>query len=293
MAMRTTRLAARNDPSRPQPEEQNRENQHREVSVGGIGDRRDYAVEAADYGCARQETRHTAESADDEDKESAKHIVEPHEGLHRHQRRNHDTAEAGKAGTHDKGAGRKPPHRNSLRLRKLRIAYHRADTAAGAAAPVPDDERGYDHERDRYQQQPIDRIFGTEKLDGTRKWNVEAAKSEAEHRLRHLSQQQAKSPGRYQRVERAPVERSDHDPFDRGAKKSAHNERQRQSRQIGPAPGLRDVGAIGADHDELAVRDVEHTEQPEDHGKAKHQNGKSADGVDDVDRLGDDQRIHP
>ena len=55
---------------------------------------------------------------------------------------------------------------------------------------------------------------------------------------------------------------------------------------------LRNVGAISADHDELAMRDVEHAEQAEDHGKAKSEDRKRGDGVEDVDRLGDDQRIH-
>jgi hypothetical protein len=215
-----------------------------------------------------------------------------HERLHRHERRNHDAAEPGKAGAGDESPGRKPAHGNTLRLCELGIAHHRADAAAGAALPVPDYERCDDRERNGDQQQTIDRIFGAEELDRSGQRNVHAVIAEPENRFGDLAQQQAQAPGRHQRVERAAVERTDHDPLDRETEDRAHRQRQGQRGKIGPAAGLRHVGAIGADHDEFAMRDIEHAEQAEDHSEPECQNRQPGDAVENVDRLSDDQRIH-
>ena len=158
--------------------------------------------------------------------------------------------------------------------------------------PYQSDERRDDRERNGDQQQTIDRIFGAEQLDRAGQRNVHALIAEPENRFGDLAQQQAQAPGRHQRVERPAVERTDHDPLDRKTEDRAHRQRQRQRGEIGPAAGLRHVGAIGADHDEFAMRDIEHAEQAEDHSKPERENRKRGDAVENVDRLGDDQRIH-
>ena len=72
----------------------------------------------------------------------------------------------------------------------------------------------------------------------------------------------------------------------------ADRKRQRHGGEIGQAARLRHVGAISADHDKFAVRDIEHAQQTENHGKPEREHRKRGDAVEYVDRLRDDQRIH-
>src|SRR5215472_4880246 len=285
-------LAVRNDSSRPEPKKQDRQHQHGKIAISCGGGRRNHTVKPADDRRSGDEAQHAAETAHDENEEGAQNVVESHEWLHWRERRDHDPAETCKAGADNESTGCQLANRNALSLRELGVADHRADPAASAATAVPDHQPGDDRQRDGYQHQSIDRVFGAEKVHRAGKRDGNAAKAEAEYALRDLAQQQAKAPGGHQRVERPAVERPDHDPLDRPADDAANRERQRQSDEVWPLPGLDEIGAIGAYHDEFPVRDVEYAQQTENDGETEGENGKRADSIEDVDRLRDDQRIH-
>jgi hypothetical protein len=129
-------------------------------------------------------------------------------------------------------------------------------------------------------------------MHGAGQRNVHRTIAQAEDRFRDLAQQQTQAPGGNQRIEGPAVERPDHDPFDHEAKDRTGHDRERDGRQVRKAAGLRHVRAISADHDEFAVRDIEHAKQAENHRKPERKHCQRGDAVKNVDRLGDDQRVH-
>ena len=155
---------------------------------------------------------------------------------------------------------------------------------------VPEHEAAEDDDADADQHQAIARIGRAEDVDGAADRLVQALVAEAEDRLGALAQQQAQAPGHDQRVERPLVERPHQPALDRVAEHAADDERERHRREVRPAVLLRDVGAVGADHHQLAVREVEDAEQAEHDRQAERQDRQRGDPEQRVQRLGDEDR---
>jgi hypothetical protein len=98
----------------------------------------------------------------------------------------------------------------------------------------------------------------------------------AEGRAERLLHDQAQSPGREQRVERTRIEVADQQPFDQQAErarcKEGHDHRNEEIAAIQTGKSRFDemraqVGHVGAEDHELAMRHVDHAHLAKDDGK--------------------------
>ena len=126
----------------------------------------------------------------------------------------------------------------------------------------------------------------------------------AEDRAHQLLQHQADAPGGQQGFERAAVQEADHPALQDRAHQRRCAEAHRNGRHQVPAeqrgrqPGLKDalhdVGGVGADHHQLAVRHVDHAHQSVGDGQAQRgqkQHRAQADAAEDgVEAVAPDQR---
>ena len=116
----------------------------------------------------------------------------------------------------------------------------------------------------------------------------------AEQAAHALHQHQADAPGRQQRFQGPAVEPADHGAFQRHAHQRRDQEGQRQRRRhvpIQPArqPGaeqrLHHIGNVGADHQQLAMRHIDHAHQPEGDGqpqRRQQQHAAQAQAVEEI-----------
>src|SRR5260221_8676922 len=107
----------------------------------------------------------------------------------------------------------------------------------------------------------------------------------AEYRSYSLYQRETDAPGREQRFQRPAVEPANHAALERHADECRDHERRRHCASQVPIEGARRVASeqvlhhvcrIRADHDELAVRHVDHAHQPVGNGEAKRREEQDA-----------------
>ena len=107
---------------------------------------------------------------------------------------------------------------------------------------------------------------------------LDADLARTEDRTISLLQDQAKTPGREQRIQRTLVEMPDQRPFDQHSERTGRDERQnhreeevagKQTRQVGLKEIRCHPGDVGAEDQELAMRHVDDAHLAEDDGEPK------------------------
>jgi len=164
------------------------------------------------------------------------------------------------------------------------VLHHRADLPAPARLVHDVRHRKRDQHGEAHHEDAVDRHFdGISDLlrpeHPLRQFDADFTR--AEDRAIGLLQDQAQPPGREQRVQWPLIEVSDQRPFDQHSERTGGDERQyhrqkevsaEQAREIGFKGRRGQIGDVGAEDHELAMRHVDDAHLAKDDGKAeRHQ----------------------
>src|SRR5262245_8103022 len=106
------------DPTRSQPEEQDRDGEDRRISPRPIGDRPYGTLRTTDETGAAHQPERTAQPADHEDEERLEDVVEAHVRLDRRERRDHHAGEPSEARSRHERVAREAPRADAHGLRE-------------------------------------------------------------------------------------------------------------------------------------------------------------------------------
>jgi len=104
-------------------------------------------------------------------------------------------------------------------------------------------------------------------------------------------QTETQSPGRQHCVEQPPVEKADNGALDHQTDEADYNRRQRHPDPQVKAMGRAQHHGVGAEHDELALGEVDDPHHAVDDRQPQREQHKAGDGEDNSDE-GDDQVFH-
>ncbi len=205
------------------------------------------------------------------------HHRRAHVGKHRLEARHHHARDPGEPGAVGERQRIDPLHVDAASRRHRRVAHDRADLDAERGAIHQQPRNQCQHQRDADDEAaecvdlhptqtdgPGQRLRHAHVLQpGTKPRDMQAEERKAELQPNRLLQQDRHPPGGEQRIEQPAIQPAHHDPLDREPNQRRHDKGKRhrgKDVEVKIKPGHH--GRVGAQHDHLAMRHVDHAHGP-------------------------------
>ncbi len=196
-------------------------------------------------------------------------------------------------GAHREHAGQHQRHRNAHRLRHGAVLRRGADPDAELAVFEEEPDAADDRGRQNRDQHAVPRIDQIEERELPGEGLPDLARDGAELPQRVILQDERDAEGREDGVERiAAQERAQCHDVDDGAEQRHHQRRRDQRQPEIAGRGHGQHADIGAQHEQFAMREIDHVHDAEDERQARGDERQDHAGDDAVQRLDQDLLQH-
>ncbi|MPL89757.1 hypothetical protein SDC9_35799 [bioreactor metagenome] len=269
---------------RQQAQQDERGEQKRRIAIDGAGQEGDALADRAEQRRRGQRAGDHRGAAGDHGDEALPHQVHPHRRHHAGHRRQKPARQPGDRRADAEGGHVDPAGADAERLGHVGVLHRGAGDQPGLGE--------FQHAPDRHQHQHgkadqhevVDRhLIGADLHPAERRRDPLHGIAEDHRDAAHHQHRQP--PGGQQAVEDAPVEPLDHQPLDDDAEHPHHDGSEDQDGHPLVDAGIgRDDDGIAAQHQELAMGEVDDAHHAEDDRKARGQQHEPGDGPDHLER---------
>ena len=213
---------------------------------------------------------------------------------HAGDRRQHRAGKPGQRCADAEGDGIDAWRIDAERRRHVGVLHGAAGDQAKPGPAHGGEDRGHHRYRDRDHEQRIGAgAVGADRKTAERR--RDADRGIAEDRSRQPDQKQAQAPGRQHGVDHAAVEKADDGALDDHADDADHDRRHHQHRQPdADAVVGRDDRGIAAEHQKLAMGEIDDTHHAEDDRQPDADQRQAGDGIKDLDcQESNEIHVHP